>query len=310
MKKIEFSLLIVMLISSCSMLSIESTASEVNHFSMFPTETITHRPSETITPTKTLMPSPTQDESWQTVLSPDGKLVAKAYEYRGHWHSFIPQVIEVQDLEGEVIWAVPFQGELPRSDPHSTMEIVGWSPDSTVLYFYYSWAYDGGYTLFDGHDLQMLEIDTGELRELLTDGIISFSFTPDMSSFAYTNRGRIGIYDIATGDSRSVVIRSDKIAQSGHIHWSPSGEGLVFTILVDEGGTAREIYMDVESMGQKVLFDDIWIESYYFDDWTQIDGLRYIKSDFENGKFGPDEVVVVDIHTTELLIQGTPTPRP
>jgi WD40 repeat protein len=232
MKKRTISLLIVILISSCSVLSNENTDSELNSSSSFQTATITHRPTDTITPTKTLMPSPTQDESWQSVFSPDGKLVAKMYE--GYWHSFIAQVIEIQDLEGDVIWAVPFQGELQRSDPHSTMRIIDWAPDGSALYFYYSWAYDGGYTLFDGHDLQMLDIETGKLRGLLTDGIISFAFTPDMSKFAYTVRGRIGIYDIATGDDRNVAIRSDGIEQSGNIHWSPSSDGLVFTVLLDD----------------------------------------------------------------------------
>jgi hypothetical protein len=308
MKRNAILFLIVILISSCSMLSIESTASEANPSSRLQTETITNHPIETFTPTKTLMPSPTKDESWQTVFSPNGKLIAKAYE--GYWRSFIPQVIEVQDLEGDVIWAVPFQGELPRSDPHSTMRIIGWAPDSSTLYFYYSWAYDGGYTVFDGHWLQSLDIETGVTNYLITKGIIAFSFNSDMSKIGYTSAGRIGIYDIASGDDRNVPIRSDSIEQSGQIHWSPSSDGLVFTVLLDDGFFSREIYMDARSMSQTVIFETCF-ECYSFDDWTQNEGLRYVaKLDFEDQMFGPQDVVIIDTDTFDFLVLGTPTPRP
>jgi hypothetical protein len=70
------------------------------------------------------------------------------------------------------------------------------------------------------------------------------------------------------------------------------------------------MFMDVKSMSQTVLFETCF-ECYSFDDWTQNEGLRYVaKMDFEDRMFGPQDVVIIDTNTFDLLIIGTPTPRP
>ena len=272
-----------------------------------PTATATPHPTSTVAPTPTLWPSPTPEVPWQTVPSPDGKLTAKMYE--DYWHSYSLQIIEVHDQQGEVVWAIPYQGQWPRGDPHSVMTIVGWSPDSSTLYFYYSFGYDGWYTLFNGSNLQALDLPTGKLKSLVSGCCVAFSFLPDMSTFVYTSAGRVGVYDIATGSDRWANIRSAKIDQAGQIHWSPGGTGAVFTVLMDEQTNAREIYLDVKSMMQTVLFED-FLENYWLDGWTESGNPRYVKLNLASDGAGSLEVIVVDIKTAASLVVGTVTPTP
>lgn len=321
MKRISTLLLSVVLLIGCSPPSEEISTPDVGPATttllmtsegpspVSPSRTATLSPGRvpTTAPTRTLMPSLTREQPSQVVSSPDGTLVAKMYE--SYWRSFSTQVIEVQDNQGEVVWAIPYQGEMPRVDPHPTMRISGWAPDGSAVYFYYSFAYDGWYTIFDGSDLQALDVKDGTLKAIVAGACIAFSFSPDMGGIAYTRGGRVGIYDIATGDDRSVGIPSESIDQAGRIHWSPSGDGLVFTVLVDDRANAREIYVDAQSMKQKVLLE-AFIEDYDFDGWTQTESARYLRVNRESGGTGSREVVVIDTKTTTLLVVGTPTPEP
>lgn len=186
------------------------------------------------------------------------------------------------------------------------MRIVGWAPDSSAFYFYYSWAYDGWYTLFNGSNLQMFNVETGELTHLVYGCCMAFSFLPDMSKIAYTSAGQIGVYDIATDQERSVDIRSDNVDQAGYIHWSPSGNAIVFTVLKDDLGNSQAIYVDVKSMKQKVLIE-AFIEDFGFYGWTETESPQY-------GKINPEtkvvEVIVIDPGTGIITTIGTRTPTP
>ena len=240
-------------------------------------------------------------------MSPDGNWVAKKYE--SFWHFYSIQVIEVEDHQGEVVWSIPFQGTMESGDPHTQMTIFGWAPDSSGLYFYYAWQSDGWYTLFQGHDLQYLDVKTGELRDILDGCCIAFAFLSDMSQVFYTRGDQVGIYNIADDEDRHVKIRSDPIQQAGYIHVTPDENGMVFTVLMDADANAREIYLDLATMKQTILLEG-FIEDFSFDGWTQTENPRYLRVISRTNTRWSYEVIEIDKRTADIAIIGTPTPRP
>lgn len=260
--------------------------------------TFTPTPNPSATPIATSTPSLQELCSRQAICSPDGKWVALTL-WEGH--SSGKPAIEVQDVTGAVIWSIPYQGDVPTYDPSPSLRIYGWTPDSSVLYFYYGWGYDGWYTLFDGNDLQSLDVKTGVIKDLVSGGCIAFAFSPDMSEIAYTRGGRVGIRNLATDSERSVAFQSTSYTQAGRIFWSPSGSKIMFHILLNDEADAQAIYLDAKTMKQKVMLE-YFIEDYTFDDWTQDEKPRYMKD--------RQSIVIVDDKTTIVSVVGTITPIP
>ncbi len=261
---------------------------------------------EVITPTdastRTEIPTestPTPPPPNSEIVSPDGKFVARLYD--GFNHPSGKQTIEIRGANGLLMWTVPYQGAMPTGDPHPNLSLSQWAADSTVLYFYYSWAYDGWWTIFDGSDLQSIDIKTGKVTTVISGGCIAFAFSPDRSQLAYTRSKRITVRDLTTGSERIAEIESEAIQQAGQIRWSPSGKALVFHVLADDLGNALMIYLDAETMKQRKLLN-YFTEDYPFDGWTETENPRYRKPDHT--------IIVVDIRTGVESMIGTATPRP
>ena len=239
-------------------------------------------------------------------MSPDGNWIAKMYDH--YWHSYIIQVIEVENNQGKVVWSIPYQGTIQSGDPYPYMMIYGWAPDSSGLYFYYAWGNDGWYNLFQGRDLQSLDMKTGDLSDIVNGCCIAFAFLSDMNKVVYTRGDQVGVFDIAANDDRRVKIRSDSIQQAGYIHVAPDENGLVFTVLLDMDGNARVIYLDFATMKQTIIFDE-FIENFDFDGWTQAENPRYKVYRGTTGR-GSYEIIEIDKKTADILNVGPPTPGP
>jgi WD40 repeat protein len=258
----------------------------------------TSEPSASATILATLVPPLTPDPDSE-LISPDGKIVARLYSEFVHPSG--KETLEIWNAEGSVMWVVPYQGEMPTYDPRPSLSLYKWSPDSSALYFYYTFGYDGFWSIFDGNDLQSIEVKTGIVKDTVPGSCIAFGFSPDMSKLAYTRGAQITIRDMTTGAEKTAEIRTKGFEQAGQIVWSPTGNRLVFQVLMDEGGNTQLIYLDANSMKQKVILED-FIEDYLFQGWIQDENLQYRKVD--------STIVIVDIQTGVESIIGTATPRP
>jgi len=254
--------------------------------------TLTFTP--TLIPTHTISPTPTFNPYIEEVISPDSRFIAKR---KINWsnHDEKP-VIEIWSKANSLIWKIPPTGT-PIGDP---LAIAGWSSDSSKLYFFYSFSYDGWYTLFNGSYLQSLDVNTGEIKDVVSGCCIAFAFTPDMKKVAYTANRKVGILDLVTGTDKSVPILSRGFEQAGWIFISPSEKKVIFHTLMEYDGTA--IYLDILTMKQKIYLDKYFIEDYTFDGWTPEEYLRYQKS-------GRNIVVINPNDRTEQVL-GTVTPWP
>ena len=276
-----------------------------------PTKTPTKTPLPTYTrfPTSTpdpnITPSPTPDPAFQIVFSPDGKYVAKLYSEL----SPVPlEKIEIQDMAGKVIWEIPYQGEIPTGDPRPYLQIYQWSKDSQYLYFYYAFGYDGAHTLWNGLDLQVMNVETGYIQQVtFGERLTAFRFSPNERYLAYTraddNPRILFIRDMRTGTERSVIAHpvSENYIQAGWIVWSPDGKEIVYHTYENEW--IQVFHVNVETLQVKMVFE-YWVESYWFNGWS-VDGesLEFIS-------YPSEEVVAINIDSGEQITIGTATPTP
>jgi len=297
MHKYLFVLLLVCLTASCTVLPVSDfppTPSITS--SKAPTSTVTPKPTATKPPT--LTPSPTFDPYVDTIDSPDGKFSAKKHI---SWNNSEKPYIEIWDKSGRALWKIDYQYPWDSNNPpNQGLALYGWSTDSSKVYFYYSFAYDGWYTLFNGSDLQSLDAYTGEVKDVISGCCIAFAFTPEMDKIAYTASGRVGVLDLITGADNSISILPHSREQVGWVYISPSGEKVMFHTLLEYDGTA--IFLDTKTMKQKIIMDKYFIESMQFDGWTIDENPRYL----ELGK----DVFVIDLITLSRTVIGTPTPQP
>ena len=297
------------------------TASPIPKYTQKPATTVSEKelerieartPSSTPAPTITSKPTPavsdnppsTSDPYDQILLSPDKRFVAKLYnEYV--YHTGRP-TIEISDNTGSLLWTIPFQGEMPTGDPHPYLSLYKWSSDSSSLYFYNAFSFDGYYTLWDGLDLQLIRIATGKAERVLPGkGLMAFAFSPGEQYVAYTrdqDQPRRLIVRNLTNDSESMAkidLKSDNYTQAGWISSSPNGDKILFHTENQE--RIQAILLDVDSMKQQLLLE-FWGEEYWFSGWSE-NGVMYLHS--------PDnEVINIDVTTGITTTIGTATPVP
>lgn len=304
------SLLLIITLTSCSP-STALTPTVISSAS--PTARILVNTSHTPAPALTIGPSTIESPSptaFNSLNSPSGEFSANAYfEYQ--LPSGMP-AIEILDKEGKLIWQIPFQGEMPTSDPHRSLDIFQWSKDSSQLYFYYVLFPDGGDRAFwwTGFDLQTIDMKTGKSQHVLPgEGFMSFTISPDGTQIAYTrsqdNPSIIYIRNLSTGSEKTayVIFGSKNYARVGDIHWSPSGKELAFQTESDDY-IVQTIYLNLVTMRQKVI-QEYKVFDIDFQGWTS-EG----KLEFREYRNSFSEIVQVDVSKNEMVIIGTPTRSP
>jgi hypothetical protein len=238
--------------------------------------------------------------------SPDGKYTA--WLKSGDWITTKDR-IEISEINGTLLWTIPSRLNPPVGDPHPSLNIYGWSKDSSTLYFRYLFLPDGGGFEFwwDGFDLQSIDIATGEIKKVIpVDGTISFAFSPDESKIAYIRAGdgpqSIVIRTLATGYEKKTSIEgiSGQVVVMGNICWAPDGHNLAF--LVNTQDYLEYIFvLDTYKMNlQKMI-----LSPYIFKGWTSNNLLRFLHG-------WRDSYIIVDPLNREIIsvLQMTPTPRP
>lgn len=260
-----------------------------------------HTQTGTPPPTTTKQPIPSPTPTFTLYLdatdSPDGNFSAKI-------HTSISEkpTIEIWDKSGKVLWKIPYQYSWePNSAPTSNMEIYGWSQNSEKVYFYYSFSYDGWYTLFNGSDLQVIDIYTGKIEKVIAGCCFAFAFSSDMNQIAYTLNYEVGILDLVNGTDKSTAVLPGNYEQTGWIQYSPSESDVVFHTL-DEAGMVKSILLNVDDMSQKIILE-FAIESIFPAGWAENGNLRYWQLD-------DNSVFEINKQTLEQVMIGTATPYP
>lgn len=278
------------------------------------TNTPIETPPATVAPTvyKIITPNVTYEPYIiESVVSPNGEYVAYAYDFYWNYH----QTVEIKDKDGKVIWQIPYQGELPKGDPHPYMNIHRWSDDSSKLYFCYYWAPDGGDDPFISscYNLQQLDLKTGEVRSVQRS-------PDDDDQIVYVSCQHklciVHVQNIPTGNEKITIIDSESgnnLIQTGYIDWHLNkagfidGSGFVFH-LQDSNYIVQTIYFNMLTMEYKVIKKypalDMpgWAE---FVGWVDENTLEFLESGIEGV-----QVVYIDVGSSETTVMGTPTPSP
>jgi dipeptidyl aminopeptidase/acylaminoacyl peptidase len=316
------SLLIIFLTSCSPSTAIPATV----EFSATPTVRIL--PTATLTPTSDTLPTidpsllktpfPTETSTPkppdQILNSPNGEFAAEFDNAYSH-PAYEPQVIQILDKNGSLLWEIPYQHEVSQSDPHPSLTIYGWSEDSKYLYFYYDFSPDGGDYAFwwDGFDLQRINAENGEIEQVIPgdrEKFVAFSFSPDAKKIAYTreqdNPSIFYIRNLVTEtekDTKVIGSPSMNYIRVGSIEWSPSGDKIAFQTESDDY-KAQTIYLDPSTMKQKIV-REYMVDTSYFDGWSDDENLSFLDIDG-----GTADIVHLNIKNGEVVKIGTPTPRP
>ena len=154
-------------------------------------------------PSASALPAPTRAEYVPEPdffePSPDGQWVANSFGY------YPPIKLQVARADGSVAWVVESDGE---GWSEVILRPAHWSIDGRYLYFTLAPFVDGFVLYMDGSGLQRLDLENGQVTEVLAGegGLQSFSISPDSAQLAYT-RSKEGfewliLRDLATGEER------------------------------------------------------------------------------------------------------------
>jgi hypothetical protein len=270
-------LVFIFLIIAIHCVSCISHVTRTTSVDIDPTQTNVVKSASSQTPSPHPSPSSTPDPYQQVLPSPDEAFIAKLYSL--YENSSYIEAVEIWDSNGEIVVNIPYQEDNNEGDPRDAMRIAGWSSDSKKLFFYYSWAYDGWITLFDGSNLQYYDVPTGEIKELVP-GIVSFDFSPDRSHIAYLSCCEVIVKNLVSGEEIIKGIPDIEHSQAGWIYISPSGEKVVYHLLGDEyNGTA--ILFDTQNSNQIILLENEFIETIMFEGWDDNENpkIKYVDSD-------------------------------
>ena len=314
MAKTLLILWLIVLLVACSPQPTTPIATNTPTVTVAPTESLTPTFTATSVPTITETPSPTTKPPDLVLDSPNGEFIAEFDNAYGH-PAYEPQVIEILDKTGSLLWEIPYQHETAMVDPHPRLTIYGWSKDSVYLYFYYEFSPDGGDRAFwwDGFDLQRINVQTGEIAQVIPgdkESFVAFAFSLDETKIAYTREqdhpSIFYIRNLVTGIEKTtnvIVNTSMNYIRVGSIFWSPSGDKIAFQTESDDY-VAQTIILDPTTMKQKIV-REYMVATSYFDGWSDDEHLVFLDIEGGNGY-----VVYLDVKSGDMVKIGTPTPRP
>lgn len=110
-----------------------------------------------------------------------------------------------------------------------------WSPSGATLYLTYRPIPDGCQGFVNGSNLLKVDLNGGEMTEILPSLGLWLSLSPDEKMVALSGYGDRGLvlHDLMTGAEREVKIDPGREHSAGHIVWSPDGQDLVLTLALD-----------------------------------------------------------------------------
>ncbi|HUN24523.1 MAG TPA: hypothetical protein PK299_15445 [Anaerolineales bacterium] len=152
---------------------------------VLPTETVNRIPIATEQSTVIPVSTPIGTETparlyYELMRSPNSEYEAVRFEEDAQPMNI--QTIQIQDKKGQPIQVITYQPSL--GDPHPSLRLLTWSPDSTELFYFYEFHSDGYWTLTDGNDLRAINLQTGEIREIVNGWGIGLAVSPKGDNLA------------------------------------------------------------------------------------------------------------------------------
>lgn len=277
----------------------ESTPTPAPSPTQRPTSTRTPIPTLTPSPTATVYPSPGPDfQSFfgEELASPNGEFIAILTKERDAPDGNAN--IQIFDTAGQLLWTIDGYFFLDKDiSPRAKLHIHHWTSDSSRLYYFYSFGWEGWPSLIDGFGLRVIEIATGIQTPILTNSWVDFGFSPQDEELAYIYNvdqpEKIVVRDIQTGveNSARIPLDADKKAQAGWINWALDGKSLVFFTL-DEDIYVQLFYMQINGMNPVKIgeYENVeWISPTWSPNGTLIIYLymprvqEYIEIDMDTG---------------------------
>ncbi len=129
--------------------------------------------------------------------------------------------------QSEKIWDIPFHQGLMANHPEikdGALRAEKWSEDGKYVYLdSYFCCLDGpGMVFVNTYGLYRVELETAEIKEMLSGGY--FTFSPDGAN---DSGNEIHIYDLEN-DKDGVIPVAHGYAQIGMFSWSPDGQNIIF----------------------------------------------------------------------------------
>ncbi len=171
---------------------------------------------------------------WEST-SPDGKWIAQGIFALPKPESDIGldyTRLTLENTDGSIRWTVKDTWR-ETGLGYTLPKPVKWSQEGSYFYFTNSPVVEGCTALpVNGSDLQRVDLETGEMREMLPDVAFWISLSPDESLLAYIKQGssNLWIRDLNTGDEKEIKINPGIDFDAGNIVWSPNGQFLALTL--------------------------------------------------------------------------------
>lgn len=225
-----------------------------------PGPTDTPRPTPTVIAVATTTPAPgALDLDW-TSTSPDGQWTATALTGNLFEGESYYVRLRVEGSTGAQVW-VPVDEWRPMGLGYTTLGLLQWSADGQRLYFTNVPHPDGCSLYVNGGDVQVLDLRTGQVTELMPEQGLWLALSPDETRLAYIGYGMRGlvIRDLATGQEQSVALeRPVPDAPLGAMVWAPDGSALALTASHDVcgiEGTTSILHVDLATGEVRTLVD-------------------------------------------------------
>lgn len=257
--------------------------------------------TDTPFPTSTDFPTPTPLLPDEQLNAPNGKFIGRTFH--SYSNNQFSQSLEIIDAAGTPI--ASFSHRQPLRPVHEYLSMVGWSPDSRYLYYYYSWGPDGVISFFDGFNLQSIDSISGNITPLV-NGYMAFSFSPSGTYLAFARNGdqphqlTIRNLDNKAEQILEIQLPIDEFTQVGWIFWAPAEDGLIYFTSVKFNYSMH--YLPLNTMKPMHLIDcEMEIDWCEFDQWLDNEIVRVNKV---------DKVLEINVKSGLVVNTSAPTPSP
>jgi hypothetical protein len=183
------------------------------------------------------------DGQWQVLATISAPVPASEEEIEQFptgqkYHAFM----EVSRVDGSQSWTAVDEWR-SWGLGYTYPDVLKYSSDGQTLYFTNVPVLDGCSPFVNGGDLWRLDLDTGEIAELLPFAGLVLALSPDDSQLAYFGSYGKGmtLTDLATGNEQPIELPSFGDAWDiGGLMWSPGGRHLILTQVIPLSGPCSQ----------------------------------------------------------------------
>jgi hypothetical protein len=211
-------------------------------------------------------------------------------------------VMEVSRVDGSQSWTAVDEWR-SWGVGYTYPDVLKWSSDGQTLFFTNVPVPDGCSLFVNGGDLWRLDLDTGEIAELLPFVGLVLALSPDDTQLAYFGSYGKGmtLNDLATGNEQPIELPSFGDAWDiGGLMWSPGGRHLLLTQVIPLIGPCSQetktavIRVDIDTLLATPLIEpgqgDFALGEWLADDTIRLagqDGAKWILN-IVSGELSPD----------------------